>query len=87
MRDPAKEKTIMLNEREGKEPDQEDRPLATENPAMPQSETISEFGDTAAKERAIAIESAEDPESGGIAEQRAYLRREAQIDKEEREPQ
>lgn len=75
----------MADENERRRPDQEDLPLATENPAMPQSETISEFGETAAKERQIAIERAEDPESGGVAEQRAYLRREAQIDAEERD--
>lgn len=65
--------------------DQVDLPLATENAAMPESETVSEFGELAAKERQVAIESAEDLESGGVAEQRAYLRREARIDAEERE--
>jgi hypothetical protein len=63
----------------------EGMPLATENAAMPQSDTVSEFGETAAKQRAVAIESAEDPESGGVTEQRDYLRREARIDAEERE--
>jgi hypothetical protein len=61
-----------------------DRPLATENPAMPEDETVSEFGQVGAKEREIALEAARDEESGGIAEQRAYLRREARIDEEER---
>ena len=75
----------MANEREGAGSGRRDRPLATENAAMPQSETISEFGELAAKERAIGIERAEDLESGGGAEQRAYLRREARIDDEERE--
>ena len=60
-------------------------PLATENPAMPQDETVSEFGETAAKERLVAAESADDEESGGVREQRAYLRREERISEEERE--
>lgn len=60
-------------------------PLASENPAMPESETISEFGDFAAKKREVAIESANDPESGGVAEQEAYLKREAEIEEERRE--
>ena len=75
----------MADKNERRRPNQEDLPLATENAAMPPSETISQFGETAAKEREIAIERAEDPESGGVAEQRAYLRREAAIDAEERE--
>jgi hypothetical protein len=64
--------------------DEESPPLASENPAMPESETVSEFGDVAAKEREVAIESANDPESGGVAEQEAYLKREAAIEAEER---
>jgi hypothetical protein len=60
------------------------QPLATENAAMPQDETVSEFGETRAKEREIAREEARDEESGGIAEQRAYLRREERISEEER---
>jgi hypothetical protein len=75
----------MANERIGREPDRGKGPPASENPEMPESETISEFGELAAKKRAIAIERDEDPESGGVAEQRAYLRREARIDKAERE--
>lgn len=71
-----------MSEREPREP----RPLATENQEMSVNrEEISEPGSTAAKERAVAIESANDPESGGVAEQRAYLRREAEITDEERE--
>ncbi len=62
-----------------------DPPLATENAAMPQDETVSEFGQLGAKEREIAREAARDPESGGVAEQGAYLRREARIGEEERE--
>jgi hypothetical protein len=75
----------MADENERQRRNAERLPLATENAAMPQSETISEFGETAAKEREIAIERAEDPESGGVAEQRTYLRREAEIDAEERD--
>jgi hypothetical protein len=63
----------------------EERPLAVENAALPESETISEFGEVEAKAREVAIESATDPESGGVAEQRAYLRWEARVDEEERE--
>ena len=72
-----------MHERERDRPDT--TPLATENPAMPQDETVSEFGETAAKERLVAAESADDEESGGVREQRAYLRREEQISEEERE--
>jgi len=61
-----------------------DEPLATENAAMPQDRDISEFGDLRAKERLVAANEAEDTESGGVAEQRAYLRREERISEEER---
>ena len=67
------------------QPPADDQPVATENPAMPRDETVSGFGETRAKERQIALEQARDPESGGVAEQRAYLRREARIGEEERE--
>jgi len=66
-------------------PPAESQPVATENPAMPGDETVSEFGQLGAKERQIAREAARDSESGGVAEQRAYLRREARIGEEERE--
>jgi hypothetical protein len=60
-------------------------PLATENQAMPQDEGVSESGETRAKEREVAREAERDEESGGVAEQQAYLRREARIGEEERE--
>ena len=66
-------------------PTADDQPVATENPAMARDETVSEFGQLGAKERQIAREAARDPESGGVAEQRAYLRREAEIGEGERE--
>jgi hypothetical protein len=71
-------------EREGRAERADDEPLATENAAMPQDEGISEFGELRAKERLVAANAAEDTESGGVAEQRAYLRREERISEEER---
>ena len=61
------------------------QPLATENAAMPRDEAVSEFGQVKAKEREVALEQARDEESGGIAEQHAYLRRGARIDEEREE--
>jgi hypothetical protein len=63
-----------------------DVPLGTENAEMsPNEEVVSDFGELAAKERAMQGEAGRDIESGSVAEQRAYLRREARIDDEERE--
>lgn len=61
-------------------------PLAVENPETPEdTEAISDFGDLAAKERAVAIDRADDEESGGVAEQERYLAWQARISDEERE--
>ena len=60
-------------------------PLAVENPAIPDTETVSEFGETEAKRAAMAAEPGRDEESGSVAEQHAYLAREARITEEERE--
>jgi hypothetical protein len=54
-------------------------PLATENAAMPQGETVSDFGRTDAKRAAVAEESRRDSESGDIRAQQEFLAREAQI--------
>ena len=68
----------MDDEREPRRTDDQPAPLAVENADMPQSKLIiSEFGDDEAKRRAVAFERVEDQESGGVEEQRAYLRREA----------
>lgn len=82
----------MPNDERDTNPDPElrttpDTVLAVENAGLPQSETVSEFGDAGAKERAIAIERDRNAESGGVAEQQAYLAREAQISDADREQQ
>lgn len=57
-------------------------PLGAENAAMPQDEDVSEIGDIAAMKRSIAIEQANDLESGGLQEQEDYLRWERRMDRE-----
>jgi len=56
-----------------------DTPLATENAAMGQDKTVSEFGETIAKRAAVAAEVRRDPESGDVQTQRDFLVRDAQV--------
>ena len=63
----------------------DERPIATENQAMPSDEIVSDFGETRAKERFMEVERMRDPESGGVEVQREFLAREAQVTDEERE--
>ena len=73
----------MDDEREPRRTADQPAPLAVENADMPQSRlVISEFGDDAAKRRAVASDRVEDQESGGVEEQRAYLRWRARVDAE-----
>lgn len=58
---------------------------ATENPQLPQDETVSAFGDIAQKKRAVAAEDVGARESGDTTSEGAYLRRDAQITDELRE--
>lgn len=82
----------MANDERDTSPDPEvrtapDTVLAVENADLPQSETVSEFGDVGAKEQAISVERGRIEESGGVAEQQAYLAREARISDADREQQ
>lgn len=58
---------------------------ATENPQLPQDETVSAFGQLAEKRRALAAEDGGARESGDTRSESAYLRRDAEITEEVRE--
>lgn len=58
---------------------------AVENTEMAQEHTVSDFGEVEAKRRAVAAERGGERESGDVASEQAYLRRDAQITDEMRD--